>query len=333
MSANRLKLNADKTQFIWVGIRQNMVNCQSVNLNWDDFQPTQSYLRSCLRQRDKFCQARLTFVMKMRPPSWNCFHHLQQLRSARRALATNAVNTLTARLIVHKRKCEEITATIRDQLHWLPVRQRIEFKLGTIVYRCLHNTSPHNRRTQQHFMTSFKIKKVIFDWVEINYPLMIGKLFVKKKILWDFCTIYKIICLSFSQCRLWMFFWMYLCNDAKLSRCQAVKMMPSCQDDHQSLTENVTSWFPQALSAQQLLTYSVASQECCINMWDFEMLITENDLQRVWESGLILPEIKRFTICKQRWIPIGKTHCRSRSCEFKWHPHQASRALPHRTET
>ena len=30
-----------------------------------------------------------------------------------------------------------------------------------------------------------------------------------------------------------------------------------------------------------LLTCSVASQECCINMWELEMLITGNDLQMV----------------------------------------------------
>ena len=31
---------------------------------------------------------------------------------------------------------------IRDKLHWLPVRQRIDFKLGVLVYKCLHNLAP-----------------------------------------------------------------------------------------------------------------------------------------------------------------------------------------------
>ena len=31
---------------------------------------------------------------------------------------------------------------IRDKLHWLPVRKRIEFKICTTVYKCLHGGAP-----------------------------------------------------------------------------------------------------------------------------------------------------------------------------------------------
>ena len=31
---------------------------------------------------------------------------------------------------------------IRDRLHWLPVKQRIDFKLGLLVYKCLHGEAP-----------------------------------------------------------------------------------------------------------------------------------------------------------------------------------------------
>ena len=34
---------------------------------------------------------------------------------------------------------EHITPLLRD-LHWLPVRERIEFKLAVLVLRCLHRT-------------------------------------------------------------------------------------------------------------------------------------------------------------------------------------------------
>ena len=33
-------------------------------------------------------------------------------------------------------------STIRDALHWLPVRQRVEFKLSVLVFNCLHNLAP-----------------------------------------------------------------------------------------------------------------------------------------------------------------------------------------------
>ena len=32
--------------------------------------------------------------------------------------------------------------TLRDDLHWLPIRQRIMYKLSTIVYKCIHGASP-----------------------------------------------------------------------------------------------------------------------------------------------------------------------------------------------
>ena len=47
-----------------------------------------------------------------------------------------------ARLIMRKRKFDSITSTIRDDLHWLPVPQRIDYKLCMIIYRCLHQTAP-----------------------------------------------------------------------------------------------------------------------------------------------------------------------------------------------
>jgi len=34
------------------------------------------------------------------------------------------------------------TADVRDQLHWLPVQQRIEYKVCVLVYKCLHQAAP-----------------------------------------------------------------------------------------------------------------------------------------------------------------------------------------------
>ena len=35
-----------------------------------------------------------------------------------------------------------ISATLRDALHWLPIRQRVEFKLSVLVFNCMHNLAP-----------------------------------------------------------------------------------------------------------------------------------------------------------------------------------------------
>ena len=35
-----------------------------------------------------------------------------------------------------------ITTTLRDDLHWLPIKQRVDIKVGVITYRCMHGTAP-----------------------------------------------------------------------------------------------------------------------------------------------------------------------------------------------
>jgi len=62
-----------------------------------------------------------------------CEVHLRQLQSVLNAAAW---------LITGKRKFDHITSNMRDDLHWLPVRQRIQFKLCTLVSKCLHRTAP-----------------------------------------------------------------------------------------------------------------------------------------------------------------------------------------------
>ena len=46
-----------------------------------------------------------------------------------------------ARLVFSTRKHEPVSPLLRD-LHWLPVSQRIEFKLAVLTYRCLHAMAP-----------------------------------------------------------------------------------------------------------------------------------------------------------------------------------------------
>ena len=101
----------------------------------------------------------------------SCFFQLRQLRSIRRSLTMEASKTLVyslisshvdycnsifygatnivlrrlqsvlnvaARLIMNTRKFDHITPVLRDQLHWLPIRQRIIFKSATFVRNSLH---------------------------------------------------------------------------------------------------------------------------------------------------------------------------------------------------
>jgi len=52
-----------------------------------------------------------------------------------------SVINAAARVVCSARKYKHITPLLHD-LHWLPVRERIEFKLAVLVFRCLHGTAP-----------------------------------------------------------------------------------------------------------------------------------------------------------------------------------------------
>jgi len=53
-----------------------------------------------------------------------------------------SVIRVAARLALRRRKFDPISADIRDRLHWLPIRSKIDFKLGLLVYKCLHGIAP-----------------------------------------------------------------------------------------------------------------------------------------------------------------------------------------------
>ena len=43
---------------------------------------------------------------------------------------------------MRKRKFARITPTLPDDLHWLPVQERIVFNLCVIIFKCRHQTAP-----------------------------------------------------------------------------------------------------------------------------------------------------------------------------------------------
>ena len=45
------------------------------------------------------------------------------------------------RVITLTKKRDHITPVLKE-LHWLPVRKRIEFKILLLAYKCLHGTAP-----------------------------------------------------------------------------------------------------------------------------------------------------------------------------------------------
>ena len=37
---------------------------------------------------------------------------------------------------------DHITPVLRDELYWLPIEQRIDFKIATLVFKCLNDIAP-----------------------------------------------------------------------------------------------------------------------------------------------------------------------------------------------
>ena len=104
-----------------------------------------------------------------------CYFHLRRLRTVCRSLLKESLHTLVhafvtsrvdhcngllygsysylldrlqsvlnsaARLILNIAKFSGISAAIRDKLHWLPIKKRIDFKLALLVWHCMVGAAP-----------------------------------------------------------------------------------------------------------------------------------------------------------------------------------------------
>ena len=49
-----------------------------------------------------------------------------------------SVQNAAARLVTSLRRTEHITPRILKSLHWLPIRQRVTYKLATLVHKCIN---------------------------------------------------------------------------------------------------------------------------------------------------------------------------------------------------
>ena len=67
-------------------------------------------------------------------------HYL--LRCHRRCREKTAICPQRRSQVSNRRKFDHITPVLRDQLHWFPIRQRIDFKIAVFVYNALHGRGP-----------------------------------------------------------------------------------------------------------------------------------------------------------------------------------------------
>jgi hypothetical protein len=172
MSSNRLRLNPTKTEFIWLGSSRRLqkfeihpimvcdVNVQPVNKVRD---------LGVILDSDLTLGAHVNYVTSV------CFFHLRQLRLIRKSLTLEAAHALVrsfihsrldycngilaglsvglqgrlqsvlhaaARLVLQLPSRSHITEAMHRELHWMGYPQRIQYKLGMLVYKCRSGCAP-----------------------------------------------------------------------------------------------------------------------------------------------------------------------------------------------
>ena len=164
LSACRLRLNAAKTQLLWLGSSQlvDRVDCHDVLVLG-----THVAISDTARDLGVVIDRELSLAAHVTAVCRSGYNQLRQLRPVVRSLSVNATKTLVqafiscrldyynsllfgisdgllrrlqsvqnaaARLVIGARQCDHITPVLR-QLHRLPVRQRVVFKIAGLVHQ------------------------------------------------------------------------------------------------------------------------------------------------------------------------------------------------------
>jgi hypothetical protein len=172
MSANLLSLNPSKTEFLVIGLPQQISKLNNPTFTIDPttvLQPA-TFARNLGILIDK----NICFDQQISALSRSCSYHLRDLRRIRSTLNFNTATTIAtsllqskldycnslylnlpsyhidklqviqnnmARAITCKRKFEHITPALHS-LHWLKIRQRIQYKIISLTYTALQFGQP-----------------------------------------------------------------------------------------------------------------------------------------------------------------------------------------------
>ena len=171
MLENFLKLNGDKTEFLLIGLPQQLkkITIPHITVGDDRIQPVDD-VRLLGAQLDK----NLSMTCQVTKLCQSLGYVLHNIAKIRKYLTTEACKTLVhalftskldlnnslltgipknqirrlqllqntaARIIMRKSKDCHITPVLKE-LHWLPVAVRIKYKIAVMVYKCLHDMAP-----------------------------------------------------------------------------------------------------------------------------------------------------------------------------------------------
>ena len=172
MASNRLLLNPSKTQFIWLGGRRQLEKIDLPLLA--QIFPDISF-SSTVRDLGVTLDCELSLSQHVNLVARSCYYQLRQLRVIARSLSHDALVVLVhafvtsridhccsilvglplgvlgrldrvlrsaARLIGRIPKFSSVSTYMRDVLHWLPIAQRIHYRIAALVSRCILGCAP-----------------------------------------------------------------------------------------------------------------------------------------------------------------------------------------------
>jgi hypothetical protein len=170
MTSSRLRLNASKTELIWLGAARYVKLCSA-----GPQLIAGTVITPLVKVRDLgvMVDSELSLKAHVHHVKSVGYFHIRQLRLLRRSLTFDAVHALVraphrldycngilanaplgllnclqsvmrsaARLVLRLPPWASVSKLMRDQHHWLPVQERITFKLCTVAYKCIHGLAP-----------------------------------------------------------------------------------------------------------------------------------------------------------------------------------------------
>ncbi len=199
MTCNKLKLNENKTEFIVLGTSQNLKKLPKISLHMGDtsIDPTDSVRNlgikfdshmTMSKQVSSLCQS-INFQLRnirriKRYLDKDTLHHVVRALVLSRIDYGNLLlfgatsyeldrvqrlQNSAARLICSTPLREHITPSLRE-LHWLPIRERIHFKIALLIFKCFNKTTPQYITTLLSHHTPPRFLRSTLDITRLNVP-------------------------------------------------------------------------------------------------------------------------------------------------------------------
>ena len=108
MGSNRLKMNPDKTHFIWLGSRQQLSAVDVTPLHLHD--GTVIMPSTTVRNLGAVFDCEMTMLYHVNSVTRSCFYHLRQLRTVRRALTHDSAKMLAQCLRLEQSRLLQFTS-------------------------------------------------------------------------------------------------------------------------------------------------------------------------------------------------------------------------------